>query len=326
MNVLSLFDGISTGRLALERAGIPVEKYFASEIDANAMKISKANWNDIIYLGDVNNINLEELPKIDLLIGGSPCQGFSRAGKGLNFEDPRSKLFFKFVEVLKQLRSKNPDIKFMLENVSMAHEWRDVISEFLGVEPILIDSKRVCAAMRERNYWTNIEGITQPEDKGIKLSDVLDQNAEIAGLIEKDGIFFDPAFSENSRNLVYIEGGEVRIRQATKKGYIVAEDGDGINISFPLSKSRRGRVLKQKASTLDCACDFGCFKNGVIRKYTSAELEKLQTLPVGYTEFLKEDDGTLLQAPRSIREKAIGNGWTTDVIVHIFRNLKKEGK
>ena len=323
MNVLSLFDGISTGRLALYKAGIPIENYFASEIDQNAIKISRANWDDITYLGDVNKIDIDSLPKIDLLIGGSPCQGFSRAGKGLNFEDPRSKLFFKFVEVRDRLREKNPSIKFMLENVVMAHEWRDTISDFIGVKPIMIDSKRVSAAMRERNYWTNIKGITQPEDKNLKLSDVLDWRVRIPGLIEKDGILFDPSFSENSRNLVYFEDGEVRIRQAVKKGYIVAENGDGINLSFPLSKSRRGRVLKQKASTLDCACNFGCFDNGVMRRFTMPELEKLQTLPIGYTEFMKEDDGTLTRTEPTVRKKAIGNGWTTDIIVHIFRGLKE---
>lgn len=324
MNVLSLFDGISTGRLALHKAGIKINNYFSSEIDKNAIKISKANWKDITYLGDVNQINLDELPTIDLLIGGSPCQGFSRAGLGLNFEDPRSKLFFKFIEILNLLRKKNPHIKFMLENVLMAHEWRNTITKYIGVNPILIDSKKVSAAIRERNYWTNIEGVEQPEDKNIKLSDVLDWRVKISGLIEKDGILFEPCFSEKSRNLVYVEGGEVRIKQATKQGYIVAEDGDGINISFPLSKSRRGRVIKQKAPTLTCVCDFGCFKDGIIRKFTMSELEKLQTLPVGYTEFLMEEDGTLVTATKSVREKAIGNGWTTDIIAHIFQNLKEE--
>lgn len=149
MNVLSLFDGISTGRLALERAGIKVDKYYASEIDTRAIKISKANWDDVVQLGDVNGIDVDTLPKIDLLIGGSPCQGFSRAGKGLNFKDPRSRLFFKFVEILEALRVKNPDIKFLLENVNMAHEWRDIITEYLGVEPVLIDSKKnVCRHAR----------------------------------------------------------------------------------------------------------------------------------------------------------------------------------
>lgn len=217
MNVLSLFDGISTGRLALERAALKVDNYFASEIDNNAIKISRANWNDVIQIGDVNTINIEKLPKIDLLIGGSPCQGFSRAGLGLNFDDPRSKLFFKFVDILNQLKRKNPQIKFMLENVVMANEWKEVISGYLEVEPIRIDSRKLGAAIRERNYWTNIKGITEPTDKGIELSEILDKNVKLEGVVEKDGIMFDKTFSEDSRNLVYKECGEVRIRQATKK-------------------------------------------------------------------------------------------------------------
>jgi len=323
MNILSLFDGISTGRLALERAGIHVSKYYSSEIDERAIKISRANWDDVVQLGDVNSIDVDTLPKIDLLIGGSPCQGFSREGKGLNFDDPRSKLFFKFVEVLETLRAKKPDVKFLLENVNMAHEWRDVISKYLGVEPVLIDSRKMAAAARERLYWTNIWDIPQPEDLGVKLLDVLDADVKVAGLVAHEGIFFDPAFSEASRSLVSVVNGEVRIKQATRQGYIVAENGDSVNLGFPTSKTRRGRVMKQKAPTLTCNCSFGCFIDGVIRKLTAEELEKLQTLPVGYTKFYKEDDGTLIEASYGARENVIGNGWTTDVIAHIFSGLKE---
>lgn len=321
MNVLSLFDGISTGRLALQRAGITVDSYYASEIDQKAIKISRANWSDVIQIGDIEKIDLESLPKIDLLIGGSPCQGFSRAGKGLNFDDPRSRLFFKYVEVLEGPKKKNPDIKFLLENVNMAHEWRDIITQYLGVEPVLINSRKVSAALRERLYWTNIWEVSQPEDKGVRLLDIIDRNVEISEPVKKDGILFDPYFSENARNLVYVENGEIRIRQATKQGYIVAENGDGINISFPLSKSRRGRVIKQKAPTMTCVCNFGCLIDGVIRRFTAEELERLQTLPDGYTKYYKEDDGELAEVPRSARESVIGNGWTTDVIVHILKGI-----
>lgn len=321
MNVLSLFDGISTGRLALQRAGITVDSYYASEIDQKAIKISRANWSDVIQIGDIEKIDLESLPKIDLLIGGSPCQGFSRAGKGLNFDDPRSRLFFKYVEVLEELKKKNPDIKFLLENVNMAHEWRDIITQYLGVEPVLINSRKVSAALRERLYWTNIWEVSQPEDKGVRLLDIIDRNVEISKPVKKDGILFDPYFSENARNLVYVENGEIRIRQATKQGYIVAENGDGINISFPLSKSRRGRVIKQKAPTMTCVCDFGCLIDGVIRRFTAEELERLQTLPDGYTKYYKEDNGELAEVSRSARESVIGNGWTTDVIVHILKGI-----
>lgn len=165
MNVLSLFDGISTGRLALQKAGIKVDTYYASEIDENAIKISEKNWPDIIRLGDVTKLDVDTLPRIDLIIGGSPCQGFSRNGNCLNFEDPRSKLFFCFAEVLEKIRAKNPDVKFLLENVIMKKEWRDVISNTLGVQPVEINSGLVSAQNRPRQYWTNIEGVESPKDR-----------------------------------------------------------------------------------------------------------------------------------------------------------------
>ena len=171
MNVLSLFDGMSCGRIALERAGIEICEYFASEIDPYAIKVSKANYPQIKHIGSVTDVKAENLPQIDLLIGGSPCQGFSFAGKQLNFEDPRSKLFFEYVRLLKECRPKY----FLLENVVMKKEFQDVISKELGVEPILINSALVSAQNRKRLYWSNILGIKQPEDKGIQFTDILSE-------------------------------------------------------------------------------------------------------------------------------------------------------
>ena len=311
MNVLSLFDGISCGRVALERAGIQIDKYYASEIDNTASAISEKNYKDIIRLGDVTKWREWELSKIDLLIGGSPCQGFSRAGIGLNFEDSRSKLFFTYVDILNDVRKKNPDVLFLLENVAMKKEWEDVITEYLGVEPIKINSKLLSAQHRERIYWTNIPIRELVEDKKIMLADIL-EDVSIEGYIETDGLLFDPTISEASRNLISVIDGEVRVKQAVKKGYIVAESGDGVNLAFPGSTSRRGRVIKGKSSTLDCVCNLCVHHNGVIRRYTLTELEKLQTLPAGYTEGVSD----------SARRKAIGNGWTVDVIAHIFSGMK----
>ena len=170
VNVLSLFDGMSCGRLALERAGFPVTNYFASEIDKYAIQVAKANFPDTVHLGDVTKIQTHDgrlfvhdeqwqtfnkgayKRKIDLLIGGSPCQGFSFAGKQLNFDDPRSKLFFEFVRLLKALKPKY----FLLENVNMKKEYQDVISDLLGCKPVDINSNRVSAQNRRRLYWTNI--------------------------------------------------------------------------------------------------------------------------------------------------------------------------
>jgi len=170
MNILSLFDGMSCGRLALDRLGIKVDKYYASEIDKYAIEVSSANYPDIIQIGDVCDVKGEDYPDIDLVLAGSPCQGFSFAGNQLAFDDPRSALFFEFVRILKEVKPKY----FLLENVKMKKEFLDVISEHVGVEPILINSALVSAQNRLRYYWTNIPGVEQPEDRGIVLRDILE--------------------------------------------------------------------------------------------------------------------------------------------------------
>ena len=172
MNVLSLFDGMSCGRIALDRLGIKVDNYYASEIDKYAIQVSQANYPDIIQVGDVTELDTSTLPKIDLIMGGSPCQGFSFAGKQLAFDDPRSALFFEFVRCVEELKPKY----FLLENVRMKKEYLDVISEYMGVEPIMINSALVSAQNRVRYYWTNIPGIEQPEQRGIVLRDILETN------------------------------------------------------------------------------------------------------------------------------------------------------
>jgi DNA (cytosine-5)-methyltransferase 3A len=184
MKVLSLFDGMSCGQLALQRAGIKVNQYFASEIDKYAIQVAMVNFPDTIQLGDITKVFAKDLPQIDLIIGGSPCQGFSFAGKGLNFDDPRSKLFFEFVRLVKECKPKY----FLLENVKMKKEYELVISNYLGVAPIEINSALVSAQNRVRLYWTNIYNkpfglfndmycaIPQPKDKGILLKDILESD------------------------------------------------------------------------------------------------------------------------------------------------------
>ena len=174
MNVLSLFDGMSCGRLALDRLGIPVTNYYASEIDKYAIQVSEANYPDIIRLGDVCGVKAKDLPKIDLILAGSPCQGFSFAGKQLAFDDPRSALFFEFVRILKECEPKY----FLLENVKMKKEFLDIITQQVGAAPIFINSALVSAQNRQRYYWTNIPGIEQPEQRGVVLRDVLESNPD----------------------------------------------------------------------------------------------------------------------------------------------------
>ena len=193
MNVLSLFDGMSCGQLALHRADIKVKNYFASEIDKYAIEVAKKNFPDIVHVGDVTNI-MKGIPlgevkddcllemmatDIDLILAGSPCQGFSFAGRQLNFDDPRSKLFFEFIRIINNINTRKaqlgkPQVKFLLENVRMKKESQDVITKALGVEPIAINSALVSAQNRNRLYWTNIPNVTQPQQRDIVLADILE--------------------------------------------------------------------------------------------------------------------------------------------------------
>ena len=170
-----MFDGMSCGQLALQRADIPVKSYHASEIDKWAIKVTKKNFPFTLHMGDVTKLEdwrlefIRDEIGIDLVIGGSPCQGFSFAGKNLNFDDPRSKLFFEFVRVLKILNPKY----FLLENVRMKKESQDIISEYLGVEPRVFNSNKASAQNRHRLYWFNWE-VDELEDKGLILADILE--------------------------------------------------------------------------------------------------------------------------------------------------------
>lgn len=168
MNVLAPFDGMSNGQIALDRLGIKVDNYFASEIDKNAIKITMKNYPNTKQVGDVTKVKAIDLPRIDLLIGGSPCQGFSFAGKQLNFEDEKSKLFFEYVRLLRECKP----TYFLLENNKMKKEYQDTISQYLGVEPIEINSSLLTAQNRKRLYWTNIP-VEMPEDKKIHLSSIV---------------------------------------------------------------------------------------------------------------------------------------------------------
>lgn len=173
VKVVSLFDGISGAKEAIERLGIHASEYYASEIDSFAITISLKNHPDIRRFGDVNNIYFSELKNIDLIIGGSPCQGFSRCGKQRNFKDSRSILFFKFVEAVKVIKPKY----FLLENVAMKKEWQNLISEYLGVEPIRINSSLVSAQNRDRLYWCNWK-VKQPEDRNTYIKDFWNPSKE----------------------------------------------------------------------------------------------------------------------------------------------------
>jgi site-specific DNA-cytosine methylase len=302
MNVLSLFDGVSCARVALGRVGANIDNYFASEIDKHAIKIAQKNYPTTIQIGDITKIKAQDLPHIDLLIGGSPCQGFSFAGNQLNFNDPRSRLFFEYVRLLKEIKP----TYFLLENVKMKTIYANKISELLGVDYIEINSNLVSAQNRARFYWTNIPNVQQPKDKNILLKDILDV----------DGV--PVTYSSSGRG-----GGKVeaRINQAIKSATLTRTGFSqrsitGVSIyQLPHGFNFGGIREREKMPTLRINGQHNYFIiDGVkFRKLTINEWEKLQTLEVGYTEC----DGVSLAQ----RFKAIGNGFTADVIAHILSHV-----
>ena len=263
INVLSLFDGMSCGQIALNKLGIKYDKYFACEIDKYAMQVTQHNFPDTIQLGDVQFVTKETFGthKIDLVIGGSPCQGFSFAGKQLNFEDPRSALFFEFVRLVKELKPKY----FLLENVKMKKEYQNVITQYMGVEPIEINSALVSAQNRRRLYWTNIPNIEQPEDKGIVLKDIIESGYVDDRMVDKgksycltarySGAVWWNSIERKQRTMISLEqvDNKLRHKEATKKGYAEAGEGEGLDLTFPESKTRRGRAMKDKSNCLTAA-------------------------------------------------------------------------
>lgn len=325
MNVLSLFDGISCGRVALERAGIEVDNYYASEVDKNAIAITQRNYPDTIQLGDVKTVNIKDLKHISLLIGGSPCQGFSIAGNQLNFNDPRSALFFDYWRILKELNPKY----FLLENVKMKKEFQDIISQHLGVEPIEINSGLVSAQSRKRLYWTNIPGITQPIDKKIMLNEILEDEVDEKFYISTDKAIQICDIEAKKGKIAYIgtDSQGNRIYSIHDKSVTISALGGGWGAKTGLywipcitpdrvNKRQNGQRFKPsnaKFYTLTAQDNHGVLAHGQIRKLTPIECERLQTLSDNYTKLEGITD--------SNRIKALGNGWTVDVVSHIFSNM-----
>lgn len=296
INVLSLFDGISCGQLALKRSKIKVKNYYASEIDKHAINICVDNFPETKHIGDIKSVKPSDLENIDLVIGGSPCQSFSRSGNGEGF-DGKSGLFWEFIRVLAEAKALNPDVKFLLENVIMRKEWENIITAAIGVRPIKIDSCLVSAQKRQRLYWTNIKNIKQPKDLDIKLSDIVIGDREV--------------INDHVLILYRYNNGSMKIRNATKKGFLIANNGDSVNLEVPKSKTRRGRVGIGKTNTLNTACNYGMVRDGDLIRLNISDYEKLQTIDVDYTSYASDNQ----------RKKAIGNGWTVDVIVGFFNEL-----
>ena len=387
LTVLSLFDGISCGRVALQRANIPVAKYYASEIDKYAIQVTQKNWPDTIQIGDVTKIDFTQfIGKIDLLIGGSPCQDLSIAGNRAGLEGERSGLFFKYVEALNTIKPK----WFLLENnVGMPQEAYEKISELMGCYPIEINSARVSAQNRRRYYWTNIGEkeynlfgfptctIPQPEDKKIILQDVLESgygvaveergtklnysqkkasclmardykgfgNQQMTGVAEPICDFVKKKYDEFAKEKGYIpikfnpyNKQEITEKAPTQTCCSNSQTTSSTVMMFEpvrigtlegLSNGQANRIysVRGKSVCLNANGGGGGAKTGLykidlpdgdyrIRKLTPLECERLQTLPDGYTDCISN----------SQRYKCIGNGWTVDVIAHIFSFIPKEDK
>ena len=282
MNVLSLFDGISCGQIALSKLGVKVDNYFASEIEKNSIKVTQTNFPNTIQLGDVCAVNADTLPKIDLLIGGSPCTSFSGAVSNNSGFDGKSKLFFEFLRLLKET---NPTY-WLLENVEMKKEWEDVITNHLGVNPVHINSDKFSAQSRPRVYWTNIPLSDTLPNCDLLLKDVLESNVA-------DKYFYKESFDYVNQNVVEailnIKGHDILKRVNSKNA---------------------------KCQCLTAVCGGNQQKKVIdgdkVRKLTPMEYERLSGIPDNYTSMVSD----------SARYQTIGNGWEVNTIVWLLKGIQ----
>jgi len=300
MNVLSVFDGMSCGQIALVELGFKIDKYYAAEIDKYAIIQTQHNFPNTIQLGSVVDVKAKDLEKIDLFIGGSPCQGFSFIGKQLNFNDPQSALFFEFVRLWREIKAINPNAVFLLENVNMKKEYLRVISEYLGVFPVRINSSLVSGQNRDRWYWSNIKtkdiglfaelwtDIPQPKDKGIMLKDILESNVP------------DKYFLTSHKMINHVTD-EWRLN----KKYTQINGEKGL--------AQTARQYANWGGDYICVSKDNLLTNGYkLRKLTPIECARLQTIPEWY-EWIVSDTQIY---------RMLGNGWTVEVIKHIFSFIK----
>lgn len=300
INVLSVFDGGGCGYQALKELNIPVSKYFASEIDKHAIMVAMTNHSSTIQIGDVTKVTGSQLPNIDLLMGGSPCQGFSFSGKQLNFSDPRSKLFFEFARLKKELNPKY----WLLENVVMKQEYQDVISEHLGVQSVKLNSTLTSAQNRVRLYWANFK-ITEPKDQGIKLEDIL-EDTEMIGPSVIRGRYLNKATilgrrldergkrQDYDKNVPITQCLEVRASNRDKSNCLTTVAKDTVLTTMPVG--RHPDAFSRKLP---------------YRNYTKIERARLMNLPDTYF-----DSVSLNQAV-----KISGNGWDVGMIKHILNEI-----
>ncbi len=324
MNILSLFDGISCARVALDLAGISVNKYYACEIEKNAMKVSKKNYPDIISLGSVIDFQKDMIKEpIDLLIGGSPCQDLSIAKKGRKgLEGDRSSLFYEYVRIKNEMKPKY----FILENVaSMKKEDRDNISRIMGCEPVMFNASLVSAQTRKRYFWTNIQ-FDLPEDRGILLKDILQPDADVDDRIVKFNETAQTGINETKKlgyigdkdhqaKRVYSDKGKLPALNAicnsmVKVGHIGNSDAQANRVY-----SLEGKSCTLSANGGGLGAKTGLYEMNTkkIRKLTPIECERLQSLPDNYTEGIAMTN----------RYKCLGNAFNVEVVAHILKQIKK---
>tara|TARA_Y100000401_G_scaffold100809_1_gene89923 strand:- start:130 stop:999 length:870 start_codon:yes stop_codon:yes gene_type:complete len=283
MNVLSLFDGMSCGQLALERASVKYNNYYASEIKPIAIKVAKQNYPNTIHIGDVTKLDLSRLPKIDLLIGGSPCQDFSiLKAKGLGLEGDKSKLFYEYLKILKEIKPKY----FLLENVKMKKESEKQLNEYLGIEGLHINSELVSYQKRPRIYWTNIPGACVPKDRNINFQDFKETNYDVCKIYK---------LNNTPSRIKMWNNGKKRSSELKSCANITHS-----NKVYCLTR-------KQDRSPNSGLIEFDDF----CRYLTRQELEKAQTVPVGYTNSVSYNQA----------QDLLGDGWTIEVIAHLFQGL-----
>jgi DNA (cytosine-5)-methyltransferase 3A len=329
MNVLSLFDGMSCGQIALTGLGCFPDKYYASEVDKFAIQQTTHVFPDTIQLGDVTKVDVSKLDKIDLLIGGSPCQSFSFAGKkigmvttdkvyitdlqtyldlkemGFEFEG-QSYLFWEYMRILADIRKYNPDVKFLLENVKMSKKWEAVLTKAIGVQPVMINSNLVSAQNRKRLYWTNIAEIPQPEDEGILIRDILEDEVD-------EKYYISDRALEGMTN-------HARVNAEKGNGFgarIVSPEGKANTILRNCHKDGRGNLIVDSRGRPDCLATVQKGNllqfRGMLRRLTPTECARLQTVPEWY-EWIVSDTQIY---------RMCGNGWTVKVIEHILGHLFK---
>ena len=319
VNVLSLFNGMSTGQTALINCGVKINKYYSSEIKPHAIELTQHHYPDTVQLGDVNNWREWDIDfsSIDLLLSGSPCKDLSVAGKRKGIYGSNSGLFWVFIDILNHIKGLNPNVIFLQENVGSAPK-NDIgiMSRALGVYPTRINSKLVTAQLRDRYYWTNgktkksglfgenITNISSPKDKKISIAEIT------TGGWEKEGVILYAA--NELSELITIQNNEVRVKTNTVKGYTLFTESDCLNLSFPKSTSRRGRVTRGKCP---CLLEVGeplfVMKNMNFRKLNKEELCMLQGFSPNHCDILSFNK----------TQSLLGDGWTLPIIEHIFLEI-----